>query len=190
MNALDYDEYQMYMSIRLLFEGKNGEIGNGLEEAVDPASKINLEVDSDYVQKLLDSHNQELTIDELMEMHEQKQDMEEPVFSSIRSSKNGIFGRNVSIVHDCWEQWSRNGTASKPDSVRPCSTTERKDRHIWRSAEAHRIGQQQKFELQLAPQQNNELLEIDYFKDNSKPGVQQRIFNWHQVIAVCDASDQ
>ncbi|GFW42384.1 hypothetical protein TNCV_239811 [Trichonephila clavipes] len=34
-------------------------------------------MDSDGIQKLLDSHNQELTMDELIEMHEQKQDIEE-----------------------------------------------------------------------------------------------------------------
>ncbi|GFX10070.1 peptidase S1 domain-containing protein [Trichonephila clavipes] len=39
---------------------------------------MNLEVDSDNVQKLLDSHNQELTIDELIELHKQEQDIEEP----------------------------------------------------------------------------------------------------------------
>ncbi|GFT98131.1 hypothetical protein TNCV_789501 [Trichonephila clavipes] len=33
--------------------------------------QINLEVDSDDVQEVLDSHNQELTMDELIEMHEQ-----------------------------------------------------------------------------------------------------------------------
>ncbi|GFW82425.1 nose resistant to fluoxetine protein 6 [Trichonephila clavipes] len=47
------------------------EIGNVIEEVVDHAGKRNLEVDSDDAQELLDSHNQELTIDELIEMHEQ-----------------------------------------------------------------------------------------------------------------------
>ncbi|GFS78413.1 hypothetical protein TNCV_3146781 [Trichonephila clavipes] len=37
--------------------------------------QINLEVDSHHVKELLKSHNQELTIDELIEMHEQ--DIEE-----------------------------------------------------------------------------------------------------------------
>ncbi|GFU76915.1 hypothetical protein TNCV_4520711 [Trichonephila clavipes] len=37
---------------------------------------MNLEMDSDGVQELLDFHNQELTMDELIEMHEQKQDIE------------------------------------------------------------------------------------------------------------------
>ncbi|GFS72524.1 hypothetical protein TNCV_2116551 [Trichonephila clavipes] len=57
--------------------GKIGEIGNAIEEAADLARQINLEADSDDVQKLLDSHNQELTVDELIEMHELEQDIEE-----------------------------------------------------------------------------------------------------------------
>ncbi|GFX03973.1 hypothetical protein TNCV_4678771 [Trichonephila clavipes] len=48
-------------------------IGNLIEEVVDLARQI---LDG-LVQELLDSHNQELTIDELIEMHEQKQDIEE-----------------------------------------------------------------------------------------------------------------
>ncbi|GFS94535.1 tigger transposable element-derived protein 1 [Trichonephila clavipes] len=46
-------------------------IGNLIEEVVDLARQIHLEVDSVDVQGLLDSHNLELTIDELIEMHEQ-----------------------------------------------------------------------------------------------------------------------
>lgn len=42
-----------------------------IQEVVDFARQINLEEDSDDVQELLDSHNQELTIDELLEMREQ-----------------------------------------------------------------------------------------------------------------------
>ncbi|GFX08317.1 hypothetical protein TNCV_3268061 [Trichonephila clavipes] len=42
--------------------------------------QINLEAGSDDVQKLLSSHNQELTMDELIEMHEQEQDIEELEF--------------------------------------------------------------------------------------------------------------
>ncbi|GFU10911.1 hypothetical protein TNCV_960741 [Trichonephila clavipes] len=52
-----------------------GEIGNLIEEVVDLARQINLEMDSNGVQELLDSHEKELTIDELIEMHEQ--DVEE-----------------------------------------------------------------------------------------------------------------
>ncbi|GFW38703.1 uncharacterized protein TNCV_3880701 [Trichonephila clavipes] len=48
------------------------EIGNENEEVVDLARQINLEVDSGHFQELLDSHNQKLTIDELIEVHEQE----------------------------------------------------------------------------------------------------------------------
>ncbi|GFW18101.1 hypothetical protein TNCV_4006411 [Trichonephila clavipes] len=47
-----------------------------LVEVVDLARQINLEADNDDVQELLDSHYQEQTMDELIEMHEQKQDIE------------------------------------------------------------------------------------------------------------------
>ncbi|GFX93585.1 hypothetical protein TNCV_1587621 [Trichonephila clavipes] len=46
---------------------KPDEIGNLIEEVVDLAMQINLEVDSDDIQEQLDSHNQELTIHELVE---------------------------------------------------------------------------------------------------------------------------
>ncbi|GFY28112.1 hypothetical protein TNCV_4394461 [Trichonephila clavipes] len=59
----------------LLFERKkNGEISNVIEEV---SRQLNLEVDSVFVQELLDFHNQELTMDELTEMHEQGQNIEE-----------------------------------------------------------------------------------------------------------------
>ncbi|GFT83942.1 RNA-binding protein 38 [Trichonephila clavipes] len=44
------------------------EIGNVIEEVVDLARQINLLVNKDNVQVLLDSHNLEQTIDELIEM--------------------------------------------------------------------------------------------------------------------------
>ncbi|GBN73285.1 Transposable element Tc1 transposase [Araneus ventricosus] len=48
-------------------------------------------------------------------------------------------GRNVSTMHDCWQQWSREGTASRrPGSGRPRGTTEREDRRVRRMAVAHR----------------------------------------------------
>ncbi|GFW75321.1 hypothetical protein TNCV_4189751 [Trichonephila clavipes] len=56
---------------------KNDTIGDVTDEEVNLAKQINLEVDSDNVQKLMDSHKQELTIDELIEMHEQEDDIEE-----------------------------------------------------------------------------------------------------------------
>ncbi|GFW57715.1 hypothetical protein TNCV_2926341 [Trichonephila clavipes] len=56
------------------------EIGCLIEEVVDFAKQINLDVDSDDVQELLDSRNQVLVMDELIEMHEQEQDIEELEF--------------------------------------------------------------------------------------------------------------
>ncbi|GBO38397.1 hypothetical protein AVEN_224615-1 [Araneus ventricosus] len=48
-------------------------------------------------------------------------------------------GRNVSTVHDCWQKYSREGTASRiPVSGRPRGTTEREDRRVRRMAVAHR----------------------------------------------------
>ncbi|GFW80358.1 hypothetical protein TNCV_2944901 [Trichonephila clavipes] len=41
------------------------------------AWQINLEVDCDDIQELLDYHNQELTIDELIEIHQQVQGITE-----------------------------------------------------------------------------------------------------------------
>ncbi|GFU45223.1 hypothetical protein TNCV_4236401 [Trichonephila clavipes] len=58
------------------------EIGNLVEKVVDFAMQINSDVNSDDVQKLLDFHNHELTMDELVEMHEQEHNIElsvEPV---------------------------------------------------------------------------------------------------------------
>ncbi|GFW26588.1 hypothetical protein TNCV_1165221 [Trichonephila clavipes] len=53
------------------------EIGNMIEIVADFTKQINLEMDGDDVQELLDSHNQEFTIDELIEMPEQEQAIEE-----------------------------------------------------------------------------------------------------------------
>ncbi|GBM29151.1 hypothetical protein AVEN_97429-1 [Araneus ventricosus] len=45
----------------------------------------------------------------------------------------------VSTVHDCWQQWSREGTASRrPGSGRLRGTTEKEDRRVRRMAVAHR----------------------------------------------------
>ncbi|GFU86570.1 hypothetical protein TNCV_4480061 [Trichonephila clavipes] len=49
------------------------EIGHLIGEVINLARQISLEVDSDEVEELLDSHNQELTMDELIEMYEQEQ---------------------------------------------------------------------------------------------------------------------
>ncbi|GFU81903.1 hypothetical protein TNCV_2537121 [Trichonephila clavipes] len=48
-----------------------------IEEVVDLSKQINLKVNSNGVKEVLDSHNQVLTMDELIEMHEQEKDVEE-----------------------------------------------------------------------------------------------------------------
>ncbi|GFT47382.1 uncharacterized protein TNCV_3749461 [Trichonephila clavipes] len=49
------------------------------------------------------------------------------------------FDWNLSIVHDCWEQWSKDGTASRrPGSGRPRGAFEREDRRIRHTAEMHK----------------------------------------------------
>ncbi|GFX84398.1 hypothetical protein TNCV_4135081 [Trichonephila clavipes] len=48
------------------------EIGNVIEDSIDLTRQINLEVDIVAVEELMDSHNQDLTFDELTEMHEQE----------------------------------------------------------------------------------------------------------------------
>ncbi|GFU57053.1 uncharacterized protein TNCV_1779201 [Trichonephila clavipes] len=85
-------------------------------------------------------------------------------------------GRNVSTVHDFWEQWSRNSTASRrPGSGWPRGPIERKDHHMRRTVIARRnasaaeklISLPQLLRL-LVPQLYNELLKIGYFKDSCK----------------------
>ncbi|GFV10356.1 hypothetical protein TNCV_1851881 [Trichonephila clavipes] len=56
-------------------EAEPDESGKEIEEVVDLARQENLEVDTETFQELLNSHIQELRIDELIEMHEQ--DVEE-----------------------------------------------------------------------------------------------------------------
>ncbi|GFY25503.1 uncharacterized protein TNCV_2486231 [Trichonephila clavipes] len=53
------------------------EIVNLIEEVIDFFKQINLEVHMDDVQELLDSHNPQLIVDELIEMHKQVQNIEE-----------------------------------------------------------------------------------------------------------------
>ncbi|GFS92484.1 hypothetical protein TNCV_1159721 [Trichonephila clavipes] len=50
---------------------KAGGKSNLITEVFDIARQMDSEVDSDDVQELMDSHNQELTMDELIEMQEQ-----------------------------------------------------------------------------------------------------------------------
>ncbi|GFX42695.1 hypothetical protein TNCV_2196541 [Trichonephila clavipes] len=49
---------------------KSLKINNVMEEIIDLARQTNLDVDIDEVQELLDSHNQVLTIEELIEKYE------------------------------------------------------------------------------------------------------------------------
>ncbi|GFW82791.1 hypothetical protein TNCV_3493611 [Trichonephila clavipes] len=60
--------------------------------------QINLEVDSDCVQELQDSRNQELTIDELIEMHEQEQDIEELESLDLIQSEDRMMVENLTDV--------------------------------------------------------------------------------------------
>ncbi|CAH4031933.1 unnamed protein product [Pieris brassicae] len=55
---------------------KADEICNVIKDVVDLGRQINLEVDSDDVQELLDSHNEELTIDELITMREHEEEID------------------------------------------------------------------------------------------------------------------
>ncbi|GFT88041.1 hypothetical protein TNCV_3039351 [Trichonephila clavipes] len=65
-------------------EKKIGKFDSVIEKYADLASEINLEVDRDDIQELLVSHNQELTIDELIEMHAQELESLDPVQSEDR----------------------------------------------------------------------------------------------------------
>ncbi|GFU05685.1 transposable element Tc1 transposase [Trichonephila clavipes] len=79
--------------------------------------------------------------------------------------------RNVSIVHDFWVQWSRDGTASRrPGSGRPRGTTEREDH---RTAVAHRTASAAEIQVAVGTTVTKELLEIGYFKYSSEPGTKQ-----------------
>ncbi|GFU84954.1 hypothetical protein TNCV_3896811 [Trichonephila clavipes] len=75
--------YAIFKSLRFVFPSPitetqaksvptTDEIGNVIEEVVDLARHMKFVVDSDDDQKLLVSNNQELTYDELIEMHEQE----------------------------------------------------------------------------------------------------------------------
>ncbi|GFT75169.1 hypothetical protein TNCV_2245201 [Trichonephila clavipes] len=76
-----------------------------IEEVVDLVRQIHLEVDSDYVQKLQHSHKQKLTIDELLEMHEQEQDSEE--FESLDKVQSEVRMTIGGYGHDLVEDMPR-----------------------------------------------------------------------------------
>ncbi|GFU72604.1 hypothetical protein TNCV_4838321 [Trichonephila clavipes] len=75
--------HQLVLSMRRRYEAtiaaesvpEPDEIGNVAKEVINLAKQIKLEMDRDDVQKLLDSHYQELITDVHVEMHEQ--DIEE-----------------------------------------------------------------------------------------------------------------
>ncbi|GFW79332.1 uncharacterized protein TNCV_2477391 [Trichonephila clavipes] len=90
------------MIVRNIKRKELGEIGNLIEDDVDFARQINLGVDCDVVEELLDSHNLELTIDELIEIHEKEQDIAElesvdPVQSEDRVTV-GTLTENLSLI--------------------------------------------------------------------------------------------
>ncbi|GFT38846.1 hypothetical protein TNCV_1585431 [Trichonephila clavipes] len=63
-------------------------MGHLIEEVVDFARQINLEVDSEDFQELPDSHHQELTIDELIEM--KMEHCEDQTLSSVKYKESEI----------------------------------------------------------------------------------------------------
>ncbi|GFX33540.1 tigger transposable element-derived protein 1 [Trichonephila clavipes] len=81
------------------------EISILIEEVVDLARQINSEMDSDDVQELLDSHDQELTMDELIEMYEQKQAIEGLVSLHPVHSEDGITVENLTESLNLIEKW-------------------------------------------------------------------------------------
>ncbi|GFU14596.1 hypothetical protein TNCV_406531 [Trichonephila clavipes] len=76
-------------------------IGNVIEEVADLARQINLEVDRDDIQGLLDSHSQELPMDELLEMHEQEHIEDLESFDPVQSENLmtvGISTEGLSLI--------------------------------------------------------------------------------------------
>ncbi|GFY01607.1 hypothetical protein TNCV_2607911 [Trichonephila clavipes] len=73
--------YAIFKSYRFVFFSspiiQPDDIRNGIEEVVDLARQINLEVDGNDVRELLDSHHQERTMDELVEVQKQEQNIQE-----------------------------------------------------------------------------------------------------------------
>ncbi|GFS66485.1 transposable element Tc1 transposase [Trichonephila clavipes] len=72
------------------------------------------------------------------------------------------FCQNISTAHDCWEQWSRDGTASRRPGYRQAIWYYWERRPPY-SAYAHRS--RKKFELELY-HSTKTLLEIGYFKEH------------------------
>ncbi|GFW84346.1 hypothetical protein TNCV_1132151 [Trichonephila clavipes] len=95
------------------------EIGNLIEEVVDLDREINVEGDRDDIQELLDSHYQALTIDELIEMHEQEQHIEElESFDTIQSEGQMTVGNStdgLNLIEKGFVEWAQNEIAVAPD---------------------------------------------------------------------------
>ncbi|GFX14809.1 hypothetical protein TNCV_1485521 [Trichonephila clavipes] len=64
---------RFFLCLRRKKSGKTGEIDHVIEEV----RSCGTEMDRDDLQKLSNSHNQEMTIDELIEMHEHQQGIKE-----------------------------------------------------------------------------------------------------------------
>ncbi|GFT79281.1 uncharacterized protein TNCV_1684341 [Trichonephila clavipes] len=106
------------------YSTESDEIGNLIEEAVDLARQINSEEDSDDIQELLDSCNQELTTDELIQMQEQEQDIEalesaDPVQSEdrITVAARGLLAMDHVILNHGQVTWTT------PELAPPLLTT-------------------------------------------------------------------
>ncbi|GFW13158.1 putative DD41D transposase [Trichonephila clavipes] len=73
-------------------------------KVVDLARKISLKADSDDVQELLDSHNQELIMDKLIEMHEQDivefESLDHVQSEDRMTVRNWALGHNVTVNGD------------------------------------------------------------------------------------------
>ncbi|GFW72864.1 uncharacterized protein TNCV_1267071 [Trichonephila clavipes] len=77
-------------------------------------------------------------------------------------------GRNVSPVPDCWEQWTRDGIASRrPSYGWPRGNNEREDHRIRRTVVGHRTASEIRAEVGTTATQQ---LEIGFIKDSTKPG--------------------
>ncbi|GBM76208.1 hypothetical protein AVEN_55044-1 [Araneus ventricosus] len=78
-------------------------------------------------------------------------------------------GRNVSTVHDCWQQWSREGTDSRRlGSGWPRGTT---DRRVRRMAVAHRTASAAEIRAAVGTTVTQRTVKIGYFKDSFEPDV-------------------
>ncbi|GFV35380.1 hypothetical protein TNCV_3204121 [Trichonephila clavipes] len=79
-----------------------------MEEVVGLSRQINLKMDRDDFPELRDSHSHELTIDELIEMHEQEQDIVEPILQlDFHDVTTGTPARAPQSLSPLFSQWSK-----------------------------------------------------------------------------------